>query len=194
MKPQIKIVIAESSEIIRKGVAAVLKHIYHNVDFFYANELEQLKLALNRHKPDILFINPILVGSFGFNAFKKNILSANTKTVALQTVFLEQSILKDYDRAISIYDSEDFIGKKILSLINEPPEKDKPQNVLSMREKDVILGVIKGLTNKQIADKLCLSVHTIITHRRNIASKLQIHSAAGLTIYAISNKLVEVDD
>jgi len=54
--------------------------------------------------------------------------------------------------------------------------------------------VVKGLTNKEIADKLCLSVHTVITHRRNIARKLQIHSPAGLTIYAIVNKLVELKD
>ena len=46
----------------------------------------------------------------------------------------------------------------------------------------------------QIAEKLCLSLHTVITHRRNIAGKLQIHSPAGLTIYAIVNKLVELSE
>ena len=50
------------------------------------------------------------------------------------------------------------------------------------------------MTNKAIADKLYLSIHTVITHRRNIAAKLQIHSAAGLTIYAIVNKLVDLSD
>ena len=65
---------------------------------------------------------------------------------------------------------------------------------LSAREKEVIVGVVRGLTNKQIADELCISTHTVITHRRNIAAKLQIHSAAGLTIYAIVNKLVELSE
>ena len=50
------------------------------------------------------------------------------------------------------------------------------------------------MTNKEIADKLCLSIHTVITHRRNISHKLQIHSPAGLTIYAIVNKLIELRD
>ena len=63
---------------------------------------------------------------------------------------------------------------------------------LSAREREIIVCVVKGLTNKEIADELCISTHTVITHRRNIASKLQIHSAAGLTIYAIVNKLVEL--
>ena len=68
------------------------------------------------------------------------------------------------------------------------------QEVLSGREKEIIACVVKGMTNKETADALCLSVHTVITHRRNIARKLQIHSPAGLTIYAIVNKLVELSD
>ena len=68
------------------------------------------------------------------------------------------------------------------------------QEVLSSREKEIITCVVKGMTNKEIADALYLSAHTVITHRRNIARKLQIHSPAGLTIYAIVNKLVELQD
>ena len=63
---------------------------------------------------------------------------------------------------------------------------------LSDRERDVIIGVVQGLQNKEIADQLCISVNTVITHRRNIARKLQIHSPAGLTIYAIVNGLVDI--
>ena len=73
------------------------------------------------------------------------------------------------------------------------PRTVKPEP-LSAREKEIIVCVVKGMTNKQIADALCISAHTVITHRRNIAAKLQIHSAAGLTIYAIVNKLVELSE
>ncbi len=65
-------------------------------------------------------------------------------------------------------------------------------DALSDRERDVIIGVVQGMQNKEIADQLCISVNTVITHRRNIARKLQIHSAAGLTIYAIVNGLVDI--
>lgn len=63
---------------------------------------------------------------------------------------------------------------------------------LSDREKDVIICVVQGMTNKEIANHLCISTNTVITHRRNIARKLQIHSPAGLTIYAIVNNLVDI--
>ena len=63
---------------------------------------------------------------------------------------------------------------------------------LSDREKDVIISLVQGMSNKEIAGHLCISVNTVITHRRNIARKLQIHSPAGLTIYAIVNGLVDI--
>ena len=65
-------------------------------------------------------------------------------------------------------------------------------DALSDREKDVIVSLVQGMSNKEIADHLCISTNTVITHRRNIARKLQIHSPAGLTIYAIVNGLVDI--
>lgn len=74
-----------------------------------------------------------------------------------------------------------------------PDKKDKLE-ALSNREKDIIACVTKGMSNKEIAGELYLSVHTVTTHRRNISNKLQIHTTAGLTIYAIANKLVNIED
>ena len=65
---------------------------------------------------------------------------------------------------------------------------------LSSREKEIIVFVAKGMSNKEIADKLNISIHTVTTHRRNISAKLQIHSPAGLTIFAIANRLLSLSD
>lgn len=66
--------------------------------------------------------------------------------------------------------------------------------VLSQREKEIVECVAKGMSNKEIADSLCLSIHTVTTHRRNISQKLEIHTPAGLTIFAIANGLVNIRD
>ena len=76
---------------------------------------------------------------------------------------------------------------------SENIERDNLE-VLSEREKDIIICVAKGMNSKEIADYLYLSVHTVTTHRRNISNKLQIHTTAGLIIYAIANKLVNIED
>ena len=83
-------------------------------------------------------------------------------------------------------------GANYCELATEGPDNSSEQ--LSQREKEIVACVAKGLTSKEIADKLCLSVHTVTTHRRNITNKLQIHTPAGLTIYAIANHLVSLDE
>ena len=84
------------------------------------------------------------------------------------------------------------------ALTQEKPHVHRRHSVpdteeLSEREQDVLVQVVHGLSNKEIADVLCISTHTVITHRKNIARKLNIHSTAGLTIYAIVNKLVDIN-
>lgn len=81
------------------------------------------------------------------------------------------------------------VTAKISNMIGKNAEGTE---ALGEREKDVIVALVQGMTNKEIADHLCISVNTVITHRRNIARKLQIHSPAGLTIYAIVNNLVDI--
>lgn len=81
------------------------------------------------------------------------------------------------------------VSIKISSMISQVPHS---QEVLSEREKEVIVSLVQGMTNKEIADHLFISINTVITHRRNIARKLQIHSPSGLTIYAIVNNLIDI--
>lgn len=81
---------------------------------------------------------------------------------------------------------------KRVSLIQD--ENDDKEAGLSDREREIVSFVARGFSNKEIADKLFLSVNTVTTHRRNIARKLNIHSPAGITIYAIVNKLVTLEE
>lgn len=66
--------------------------------------------------------------------------------------------------------------------------------VLTPRERDIVASIARGKSNKEIADDLCLSVHTVATHRRNICAKLNIHSASGMTIFAILHGLISMDE
>lgn len=65
---------------------------------------------------------------------------------------------------------------------------------LTAREKDIVTAIARGLSNKEIADVLFISTHTVATHRRNICAKLNIHSASGMTIYAILHGLINMEE
>lgn len=66
--------------------------------------------------------------------------------------------------------------------------------VLSEREKEIVCCIVRGMTNKEVAEKLFISINTVLTHRKNISRKLDIHSVSGLTIYAIVNQLVNIEE
>lgn len=195
----LSIVVAESSVIIRCGLSAVLKRL-PNLDIHPVEVTsgEALSNYINLHHPDVIIINPAFEGGFNVSAFKAaHSRLGHTRYVALLSSVITNSLLKEYDDHFSICDDLDVIATKLASLTHTPEdeeEKETDTEALSQREKEIITCVVKGMTNKAIADKLYLSIHTVITHRRNIARKLQIHSPAGLTIYAIVNKLVELSD
>lgn len=194
----LKIAIAETSVIIRSGLAIVLKRIQGmKILPIEISSSEVLSDCLRLHKPDVLIINPVFPGFYDVKKIKEETAEFNMKCIALLCSMGDSSLLKNYDETCSLYENPEELKEKLNKLLNvveESVEEEAGQDVLSAREKEIITCVVKGMTNKEIADSLYLSAHTVITHRRNIARKLQIHSPAGLTIYAIVNKLVELQD
>ena len=199
MSTNLKVAIAEPADIIRYGLEMMLKRLpgfrLQLVEIATANSLLDL---LQLHNPDLLIVNPLLPGSFGLSHIKEECGCEEMKCVALQTTPVDPQTLEVYDERLSLYDSAEEIARKLQRLTQKPDAEgvagEEGQQLLSQREKEIVVCVVKGMTNREIADRLFLSTHTVITHRRNIARKLQIHSASGLTIYAIVNKLVELSD
>lgn len=193
MVRRIHIAIVEPSVIIRNGVVSVLKRLNLDIDIVEISDMPQLQSLLEKHNPDVVIIDPTQIGMFSLQHIKEN-LSGSKKFIALQSNLADASALKGYDEFISLYDSAEQIKAKVESVISENEQDNSDKQELSQREKEIVSCIVKGLTNKQIAETLHLSVHTVMTHRRNISGKLQIHSSAGLAIYAIVNKLVSLDE
>ena len=103
---------------------------------------------------------------------------------------VEEKIFEPAIKMLEKNQNNESVSIKISNMLSSSDSSD----ALSDREKDVVVGVVQGLTNKEIAEKLFIAPNTVITHRRNIARKLQIHTTAGLTIYAIVNKLVDLSN
>ena len=190
----IRIAVAETSVIIRSGLTLALKRLPNlKIQPVELLSVEALNDCLRTQFPDILVVNPTFGDFFDVARFREETAGKGLRVVALVSSFIDASLLSKYDASFSIFDDLEALANKI-NLLLEPEEEEDSQENLSQREKEIVICVVKGMTNKEIAEKLFLSIHTVITHRRNISKKLQIHSAAGLTIYAIVNKLVELSD
>lgn len=193
----LRVAVAESSVIIRSGIALALKRIPHlKIQPIEVLSPGALNDCFRTQTPDILIVNPAFGHFFDISSFKEQYKERGVHVIALVSGFTDTALLTKYDEIISIFDELDVINEKIVRLQNLQNEvvEEEEQDVLSQREKEIVVCVVKGMTNKEIAEKLFLSIHTVITHRKNISKKLQIHSASGLTIYAIVNKLVELSD
>lgn len=105
---------------------------------------------------------------------------------------------------LNIYQDEKSLVKDILQLrqyghqvrhqiTGKAMHADKTEHELSAREIEVLILITKGLINKEIADKLNISLTTVISHRKNITEKLGIKSVSGLTVYAVMNGYIEAD-
>lgn len=193
----IRIAIAETSVIVRGGLTAALKRLPNvKVQPIELLSMEALHDCVRTQCPDMLVVNPAFGDYFDVSKFKEETAGKRIHLIALVTSFVDAALLNKYDETVSIFDDLEMLSKKIAGLTNVAAEEEEldSQDTLSQREREIVICVVKGMTNKEIAENLFLSIHTVITHRRNISKKLQIHSAAGLTIYAIVNKLVALSD
>ena len=105
---------------------------------------------------------------------------------------MEEEQIRQFDGTISMYDDPVAVVRKLresLASHEETPESEGHD--LSQREKEILVCVAKGMLNKEIADRCNLSIHTVITHRKNITRKTGIKTVAGLTVYALLNNLID---
>ena len=187
----INIAVADTSIIIRSGIASMLKRLpditIHPVEVTSRKALQDIMAG---HKPHILMVNPLFEGWFDVDEYRK--IYKDIKIIAIITTMSDEGLLNHYDDKIELYDETDTVRDMIKNTL-EIRDHDEPE-LPTEREKEVIACIVKGMTNKEIAEHLYLSVHTVITHRRNVTRKLDIHSVSGLTIYAIVNKIVDISD
>lgn len=189
-----KILIAETSPIISAGLTSLFEDMNQIMVASVVDNIEDLQDKIIVHNPDILIINPMMLGYTIGNFFKQMSQNyPNINRVALVTSYVDKNILKYFKEIIELNDNKQKVVNKILNLLNNNDEAaSQNESVdLSNREVDVLVCVAKGMTNKDISDMLNISVHTVITHRKNIVKKTGIKSVSGLTVYALLNNLVE---
>ena len=145
-------------------------------------KLRELKLLIIKYLPANAHLNNKLMATL-YDIY-------NNEEWLRQHAEVEDHIFTPAIRRLERQTKQDDVTKNISSMVFKGGQENT--DALSDRERDVIIGVVQGMQNKEIADHLCISTNTVITHRRNIARKLQIHSPAGLTIYAIVNGLVDI--
>jgi len=188
----IKIIVDISSYLIRKAVLSLIYENFSATEVILVNSKDKNNLTaiIQVQKPDIILLDntDIVLNNFIF----KDIYFVGI--IVDKTTTINHDI---FDEILSIEDSQSTLIHKLQSVfnkINQSKIKESKSDELSIREKEILKAIAQGLTNQEIAEKLFLSIHTITTHRKNITAKLGIKTISGLTLYALLNGLVNLEE
>ena len=189
--PVNKILVICNSDIILKGLAEILTGCDSDevILLHHPNEL----IDYPNLSGYLLLILPFDIFELNEEFLKRMFSNAReTKYLYLNTEFKNQ----DPKGHLNICDNQLAIITSINECLNTYGMKrdESALNELTKREIDVLQLVSKGLANKEVADKLSISIHTVISHRKNISEKTGIKSASGLTMYAVLKKIIDIDE
>lgn len=194
-KSKIKVAIVEPHIMIGKGLQLMFEEMkdFEVVTLVTGSCQYFMERVIVGH-PDVLVINPSILD------YKKrgdvNHLMEETHCsviAALVYQYIEPDILKQYHVVVDVSDDQIRLGGKFRKLI-QSEKAEIETSELTSREKEILISVSKGMPNKEIADKYNLSIHTVITHRKNITKKTGIKSVSGLTVYSILNNLIDIQE
>lgn len=214
---KINVFIADGNYLVREGLKSIISVEKAVAVSGEANDSEELLNEVKTKKIDLLVID-FSSPNFELGDIKKTLAqNPGIKVLAITTYYSQSSVLKAIESGVTGYILKDcgkdevidaikatgigknfFCGKIIESIVKEDTSYIDVNKVarccepvnLSNREIEIVKLIAEGLTNKEIADKLFLSNHTIITHRKNIMSKIGVNNTAGIVVYAVKESIV----
>ena len=192
-KCKIIIAVIEPSDIVFEGLSNLLLksgkdiHIYRLCNPSEITTL-QMKIPYN-----LAIVNPAIFQNrtAEFRKLKKE--NPGISWIGLIYSLFDEKLINSFNDYFTISDAPEMIIRKIETTLNCDTLTDNEQNVLTERETEVLIYLVKGFSQKEIADLLNISTHTVNSHRKNISDKTGIKSLSGLAIYAITKKIIPID-
>jgi len=192
----VNIIIVETASVIFEGLSGIIQKSGIPIHIFRAGHITEIEKIMPSHKKCIIIINPSFVqNNFKlFNSLKQDY--SNSRWLAVVYAFYDPQIISHFDGVINIFDTPESVVALIKKTVSSglSNEITPDTEVLSERETEVLKLMATGNANKEIAEKLHISINTVITHRKNISQKTGIKSVSGLTIFAVVKKLIALDN
>jgi len=163
------------------------------VDHVYSGSQRNLCEKIISRKPEFVIIDPESLNEKLIRLLRELNDEKDIKVIGIISSTSNQNIISKFSYTLNIQDNKYQLVEALQKIVGKR-NKEEPGNehLLSKRETEILQQLAMGLTNQEIADKLFLSVHTVMTHRKKITRKLGIKTVSGLTVFALMNKLVDI--
>ena len=191
---RLRVAIVEPSVIIAEGLAGVVEGGNEYEVVFIAESMRTLVERFAVVAPDVVIVGSQVI--CGVQSIRTQYQELQGVALALlSTTVCDEEYVRQFDGVINIYDDRSQVLRKLGSVVEQAETNPYSESHdLSVRERDVLILVAKGLANKEIAERLNISIHTVMSHRKNITHKTGIKSVAGLTVYALLNNILDQSD
>ena len=189
-----KVLLIVPSKIVARGIEAVLSELGEfRVEGILTDLSHASQMRLRNIDADVIILDPVVFDFVSRSSVRSHISEySDAAVVGLQTIPMDDEQKKQYDALIGLNDDPVLIVRKLRESLDSRQDNPETEEYdLSAREKEILVCVARGMLNKEIADACNLSIHTVITHRKNITRKTGIKTVAGLTVYALLNNLID---
>lgn len=187
MMRRYKVAIVEPATVVSEGIAAIIERGMEGEVAGMVHSVAELEQLLRSTEVDVIVAAATLHHDLEVSAIVEDI-----PIIGMLSSLVEEDVARKFAATASIYTSREELQRLVRKAVDDPAEHNYAEShELSERERDVLILVAKGYTNKEIASKLNISPHTVISHRKNIVHKTGIRSVAGLTVYAVLNNLID---
>jgi len=190
------IVLIEHSFLLRSGVESLVQEIPGMLimEVFDGSE-KSLFEKIKSKKPDLVIINPDSLGESFIGVISKLQVEPEIEVVGLLKKDCLENISSRFKHKLITSENKHVLLDSLRKICGTdgPCEKNN-QGPISKREIIILKEVVKGLTNQEIADKLFISIHTVMTHRKNITKKLGIKTVSGLMVYSLMNNIIDINE
>lgn len=193
---QIHIIVLENSFIIREGLQALLSRLKFVHAISFVSTLEELETLMKQHLCHLVIVNPEILQTNSAQILHLKNQYECVRLIGIIYAHFSNDLLSKLDGTIDIFDSRETITSKMTKWMESENGDNllQSKDTLTDREISVLRILAEGKSNKEIADQLNISINTVITHRKNISQKTGIKSVSGLTIYAVVQNLISLDD
>lgn len=183
------VLLVEPIDVVRAGIASIMRQGGIVLHLIETPSVHNAKRSMHGLKPDLVLSNSTLIPP-PRTLLEELALPASTPVCAIVHKPEPEPLDNAYATTLSIFDSQEVWMTRIRNLkMHQTNSSD-----LTDREREVLRMLTLGLSNKEAANVLGISTHTVITHRKNIIEKTDIRSLSGLTLYAIINGIVNIDE
>ncbi len=189
-----KVIVVSNAFLISAGIESLALELSGMlVDHVYIGSEKKLRDKILADKPEFVIIDPDSVSDILIPLLRELNEEKDLKIIGLIQPSTSNKIISRFTYTLNIQNNKYQLIEDLQKIVgkDEKNATDEEQT-LSKRETEILRQLALGLTNQEVADKLFLSVHTVMTHRKKITRKLGIKTVSGLTVYALMNKLLDM--